>query len=287
MAKKVIILKGLPGSGKSTWAKEQLEKYPGRYKRICKDDLRAMLDAGKWSKGNEKFVLKVRDTLILSALTEGYHPIIDDTNLHSKHDQAIRELVKGLATVEIQDFTDVPLETCIERDLQRLHSVGEQVIRSMYRQFIYKPEPAPRYDHTLPDALICDLDGTLALMNGRNPYDTAQCEQDLLNEPVADIVKSFTPEYTVLFTSGRSEQYRAHTQRWLRYHCFSEPYGTFYLFMRPEGDMRKDAIVKRELYEQHIHGRYNVRFVLDDRKQMVELWRSLGLTCLQVADGDY
>lgn len=46
MSKRVIILKGLPGSGKSTWAKEQLEKYPGRYKRICKDDLRAMLASG-------------------------------------------------------------------------------------------------------------------------------------------------------------------------------------------------------------------------------------------------
>jgi predicted kinase len=287
VTKTVTLLKGLPGSGKSTWAKEQLEKHPGRYKRICKDDLRAMLDNGHWSKANEKYVLQVRDSLILSALNAGYHVLIDDTNLLPKHEQTIRELVKGIAQVEIQDFTDVPLETCIERDLKRLHSVGERVIRDMYRQFIYKPATTPMYDHSLPDAIICDLDGTLALMNGRSPYDTAKCEDDLLNEPVADIVKAFAPEYTVLFTSGRSEQYRTQTQQWLHFHCFDAPYGDFHLFMRSEGDSRKDAIVKRELYERFIQDRYNVRFVLDDRKQVVELWRNLGLTCLQVADGDY
>lgn len=57
--------------------------------------------------------------------------------------------------------------------------------------------------------------------------------------------------------------------------------------MRKSGDMRKDSIVKREMFDEHIRGRYNVNFVLDDRNQVVELWRSMGLTCLQVADGDF
>jgi hypothetical protein len=57
--------------------------------------------------------------------------------------------------------------------------------------------------------------------------------------------------------------------------------------MRKEGDVRKDAIVKGEIYEKNINGKYNVLFVLDDRNQMVEMWRGLGLTCLQVADGDF
>jgi len=138
--KKVILTKGLPGSGKSTWAKEMVNKFPGRYKRINKDDLRAMLDDSKHSKDNEKFILKVRDTLILLALNEGKDVIIDDTNLASKHEEHIKQLVRGIAVVNIQDFTEIPIETCIKRDLKRFNSVGEKVIRDMYNQFLFKKE---------------------------------------------------------------------------------------------------------------------------------------------------
>src|SRR6266567_2110776 len=182
--KRVIICSGLPACGKTTWCKELIDKEPGRYKRISKDDLRAMLDNGRWSKGNENFILKARDALIFRALQEGYHLLIDDTNLHPKHEQAIRELVKGVATVEIKDFTDVPLEECIERDRKRPNYVGEQVIRRMYRDFLQMKPIPPTYNSELPDAVICDLDGTLALMNGRNVYDAAKCEEDIVNKPV-------------------------------------------------------------------------------------------------------
>jgi predicted kinase len=174
MTKKVTILKGLPASGKSTWAKQLVDTQPGKYKRVSKDELRAMLDNTKWSKANEKFILKTRDTLILLALDQGYHVLVDDTNLHPKHEAAIRELVKGKAIVEVKDFTDVPLETCIERDRHRQNYVGEQVIRKMYRDFLAPKPPVLVADPILPTAIICDLDGTLALLNGRNPYDASQ-----------------------------------------------------------------------------------------------------------------
>lgn len=57
--------------------------------------------------------------------------------------------------------------------------------------------------------------------------------------------------------------------------------------MRPEGDIRKDSIVKREIFENYIRDYYNIQFVLDDRNQVVEMWRSLGLKCLQVQEGDF
>lgn len=283
--KKVIILKGLPASGKSTWARKLIDENPGRYKRISKDDLRAMLDNNKWSKGNEKFILSVRDALILQALKEGYHVLVDDTNLHTKHEQAVRELVKGQATVEIKDFTDVPVEECIERDRRRSNYVGEQVIRRMHRDFLQvKPQPPDRVDE-LPDAIICDLDGTLALLNGRNPYDASLCEEDLVNNPIADIVNRYhnSGDYTVILVSGRSEEHRPQTERWLRQQAILYDF----LHMRTSGDSRKDAIVKHEIYQQHIAGQYNINFVLDDRISVVTLWRSLGLMVLQVADGDY
>lgn len=285
-----ILTRGLPGSGKSTWALDMIRKHPGQYKRISKDDLRFMLDASKWSKSNERFVLQARDTLILAALAADYHVIADDTNLNNKHEHHIRELVKGQATVEIKDFTDVPLDVCIRRDLERPQSVGERVIRDMHRHYLQPKIVPPVYDPNLPDAIICDLDGTLALIHGRNPYDASKCEQDQVNEPVADIVQEYQYHqggYHILFTSGRSEEYREETQRWLDTHGFFHPCSNLHLFMRATGDNRQDAIVKREIYEREILGHYNVKFVLDDREQVVRLWRSLGLTCLQVAEGDY
>lgn len=285
----LILTKGLPASGKTTWAKQQLAEHPGTYKRINKDDLRAMLDDGKWSKMNEKFVLATRDALILSGLAAGYHIIIDDTNLDPKHEKQIRALVKGKAEVRIQDFTDVALETCLERDRQRPNSVGEKVIRGMWQRYLAPPVTVqPPHEPGQPIAIICDLDGTIALLNGRNPYDASSCEQDLLNEPVATILRlnqtrAEGERHHLFFMSGREERHRPQTERWLARH------GLIYdgLFMRPTGDSRKDAIIKRELYEAHIASKYHVMFVLDDRSSVVQVWRSLGLTCLQVAEGDF
>ncbi|GCE30443.1 hypothetical protein KDA_59270 [Dictyobacter alpinus] len=281
--KTVLFLKGLPASGKSTYAKKLVDDHPGKYKRISKDDLRAMVDNGRWSKSNEKFILNVRDNLILLALQEGYHPIVDDTNLHPKHEQAIRELVKGQATVEVKDFTDVPLETCIERDRHRANYVGEQVIRKMYRDFLQVAPPVINDDPKLPKAIICDLDGTLAVLNGRNPYDAAKCEQDLVNEHIATIVRFYSQTVHVLLVSGRKESHRPQTMNWLAQHTI--PYTS--LWMRQDDDNRKDSLVKEDIYREHIQGKYAIQFCLDDRNSVVDLWRSLGLICLQVADGDF
>ena len=57
--------------------------------------------------------------------------------------------------------------------------------------------------------------------------------------------------------------------------------------MRKTGDFRKDSIVKKELFDENVRGKYNIEFVLDDRNQVVEMWRSIGLVCLQVADGNF
>lgn len=277
--KKVIILVGLPGSGKSTWAKKLISQNPNQYKRVNKDELRLMLDNGKWSRDSEKLVLALRDTIILQALENGKHVIVDDTNLAPRHKARIEQLVKGKATVAVQDFTGASLEYCIKQDLLRTASVGEQVIRRMYNQFL-KPEPEViEYDPELPSAIICDLDGTLSLLNGRDPYDASTCDQDGLNKVVANLIKG----RKVVLLSGREDKFIDQTRRFLKKHEVDWNL----LYMRQTGDNRKDAIVKREFFDQHIRGKYNIEFVLDDRNQVVEMWRSLGLTCLQVAEGDF
>lgn len=284
--KKVYVYRGLPASGKSTAARKMLDENPGKFKRINKDDLRAMLDNGHFSRGNEKFVVKVRDMLILTALEEGKHVIIDDTNIHPKHSQRIAELVKGIAEVEVVDFMHVDVETCIARDLLRQNSVGERVIRRMWKEYLGWEQPKLKQDATKPKALICDLDGTLALLNGRSPYDATNCDQDLLNQPVADIVRKFQAGgHAIVFLSGREDKFREPTERFLHQHLGADfPYE---LIMRTTGDMRKDAVIKQELLEGQIIPKWYVDFVLDDRNQVVDMWRGLGLTCLQVDYGDF
>lgn len=281
--KKVILTKGLPGSGKSTWAKSLLDKNPGKYKRVNKDDLRAMIDNSKWSKDNEKFILNIRDQIILSALENGKHIIVDDTNLHEKHINHIKELVKGKAEVEIKDFTDVTLETCIKQDLKRFNSVGKDVIVDMYNQFL-KPEiKQVEFDPNLPKCIICDIDGTIAKMVNRSPFDWNKVDQDEVYQDIVDILKTYENKVDIIMMSGRDGSCKDLTMKWLIKNKI--PFDN--LLMRSANDMRKDSIVKQELYENYIKDQWNVLFVLDDRQQVVNKWRELGLRCLQVQEGNF
>lgn len=292
--KTVYILKGLPASGKSTWSKSMLNEHPGVYKRINKDDLRAMLDNTYWSSGNEQFVQKIRDMLIIEALKEGKHVIVDDTNLDPKHEIRIREIVRAYMNetaeqvkVEIKDF-DASLEECIKRDAKRPVPIGEKVIKDIHKRYREPAARMPFYqeqDKTLPKAIICDIDGTLALIHNRNPFDASRAELDLINEPVAKIIRQYRQlGHQIILLSGRSAAHRVQTLNWLQAHNI--PYHA--LFMRKEKDMRKDGIIKKELYEEHVKGLFYVDFVLDDRNQVVDMWRKeLGLLCLQVYYGDF
>ena len=282
--KQVILTKGLPASGKTTWATLMVKDHPGQYKRINKDDLRSMLDVGKWSKANEKFVLQIRDRLILEGLTAGYSLIVDDTNLNPTHEEHVRQLVKGQAEVVIQDFTDVSVEECIRRDQKRPNYVGEQVIRQMYNRYLRVEPPKIAPIPGLPEAIICDLDGTLALLNGRDPYDASTCINDDVNPRIQYLLDLAASDgKCILLVSGRQDKWRDQTEAWLERHeiLYDE------LWMRKTDDNRNDTIIKHEIWEAEIKGKYNVSFVLDDRNQVVDLWRSLGLTCLQVAEGDF
>ena len=281
--KTIYMPKGLPASGKTTWAKDKLAEHPGAYKRVSKDDMRSMLDGGKWSRDNEKFLLGVRDYVVTSALNAGKHVIVDDTNLAPKHQEVLQCLAKKHgAVLEVVDFTNVPLDECIARDQKRPNYVGEKVIRDMWKQFLAPAIPVIQTDPNLPWCVIVDIDGTVALMNGRGPFDWHSVHTDMPNEPVCHLVRGIQDK--VIFVSGRDAACRTATEQWLFAH---DLIGGCDFFMRPEGDMRDDRIVKEEIYRREIKGKYNVRYVIDDRQKMVRLWRSLGLPCFQVAAGDF
>lgn len=298
----LTMTKGLPASGKSTWAKKEVAASKGKIKRINKDDLRDMIDAGSWSKTNEKHILKVRDKLIQHYMSNGFSVIVDDTNLAPKHEKDLQEIAQGFqANFEVKSFLDVPLKTCIVRDMKRDKSVGERVIRSMYNQFVkptpleYKPDPEK------PECIIVDIDGTLAHMNGRSPYDYTQVHTDVVDEIVRDLVNSYkyqvvdimSEDYPqgryVIIVSGRDDTCKAETEAWLKANNikYDELHMRDHTRVDEKGNQVDDRIIKREIYDKWIKDRYNVRFVLDDRDRVVEMWRGLGLKVLQVAEGDF
>ncbi len=300
---KIIILKGLPGSGKSTWARELMASNPSAYKRVNKDDIRAMVDDGRWSRKNEDFVLQIRDFIIITSALLGKHVIVDDTNLHPTHERDIRKLfnpdgatiVNGpTVKIEIQDFTNVTVEECIKRDLKRVNSVGSDVIRKMHKDFLAdKQEPVEvEFIGGFPPCIIVDIDGTLAIKGDRSPYDWQKVGIDKVNFPVAELIgniqlldehESHWIKTRIILVSGRDGECRDLTKDWLKQ--YNIKYDKLYL--RRKGDKRKDVIVKKEIYERYIKGKYNVAFVLDDRNQTVAGWRALGLPCFQVNPGDF
>lgn len=292
--KTLYMTKGLPASGKTTWAKRKMKEHPGSYKRVNKDDLRAMVDDGHWSGSNEKFILGVRDYVVSTALNAGLHVIVDDTNLVPKHEARLRQLAQqGGAAFEVVDFTHVGVEECIARDQKRPNYVGEPVIRKMWRQHL-APKIMPALgDSLLPSCVIVDVDGTIALMNNRGPFEWERVGEDVPNKVVCRLLETMQNSHedefgnllNVIFVSGRDGVCRAETEKWIDQHV--HVCGPLVLFMRPEGDSRDDRIVKREIYEREIQGKYNVYVVIDDRDKVVRMWRELGLTCFQVAEGDF
>ena len=279
---KLIATRGIPASGKSTWAKEQVANSNGSIVRVNKDDLRAMLHCGKFSKEREKQILDARNYLIVSHLKDGKSVIVDDTNFAQKHIDYFAETAKQYgAKFEIVDFHLCPREA-IKRDAARPNPVGASVVMDMYLNYRKK---YVNHVEKLPNAIICDLDGTLALKYaGRNYYDCKDCDKDTVNLPIYNILDTYNKLGTkLIFCSGREAMYEEPSRRFLDKLGFSD----YTLLMRVTGDTRNDGIVKTELYQQYIEGKYNILFVLDDRDRVVYAWRKLGLPTLQVEFGDF
>lgn len=318
---KIIMCVGIPGSGKSTWAKSEISKDPDNWVRINNDDLRAMMNNSIYSSSYEKLVTDTRNYLIREALKRDKNIIIDNLNLNKKHFDDVVKIAKSInKSIEISEKTFyIELEQAILRDSQRegRAKVGESIVKKWWKdsgkELFKKYNPRTEivtsnvtferekniisYDPKLPNAIMCDLDGTLALLNGRNPYDASDCENDLPNIPVIETIKSFFLRgYHIIFCSGREDKYKEQTEKFINKYCkvsYCSGEGQFEqtiayrLFMRKTNDFRKDSIVKEEMYKSFIENKYNVLLILDDRDQVVQGWRQLGLTCFQVAPGNF
>ncbi|MDT4994896.1 MAG: hypothetical protein QOH97_4788 [Actinoplanes sp.] len=296
---RLLITRGLPASGKTTFARKL---QPGVV-RVNRDDLRLMLHGRRlftqWAEGQ---VTHAQHASVEALLRAHADVIVDDTNLRARTVRDWAELAARFhAQFEVHDFTDVPVEECVRRDAERTgpEHVGEEGIRKMHARYLAGrslPLPVPwvdpggpgqvyEPDAGLPPVVLVDIDGTVALMNGRGPYDWHRVGGDLPNPAVIQAVRAMhSAGNAIVFCSGRDAVCRAETEAWLELFV-GVPYEG--LFMRPEGDSRKDSIVKREIFDQDIRDRWRVVGVFDDRRQVVRMWRELGLTVFQVAEGDF
>lgn len=301
-APRLIALRGLPASGKTTASRAWVAQDPENRASVGRDGLRDALGYKRrgLSYGQEKAISAVQKGMVIELLRGGKSVVIDDLNLKLAY-------LKGwqkLAAEEGVEFsvldTNASVEQCIKRDAKRPErtQVGEKKIRDLARRFHRRPELPPLEDvepvavevyvpdESLPSAFIVDVDGTLALnMTGRSFYDMTRTGEDSPNTPVIEMVRGLKAMGNeIVIMSARTTEAEIDTAIWLDEHLGREVWSEIY--MRDEGDVRRDAVVKGELFAE-VAKRYAVRGVIDDRASVCAAWRARGLMCAQVAPGQF
>jgi|SRR5579859_418706 len=307
---KILVLKGAPASGKSSYCRELMRKEPGQWKRVNNDALREALDFGIFSSENEKVIKNTRNFLIKESLQKDINLIIDNVNANKENFEDVckiaKEINKDIHVLEKCFYED--LATLIERDSQRIGAarVGEEIVKKFWKklngkqfqnylpreEFFYKRNHAMDkiispmiQDDNLPSAIISDLDGTLAKIGNRSPYSAANC--DTVDTPISSTLETvklyYQAGYKIIFCTGRMEVDREPTVRFIE-NCL--PNVNYLLLMRTTNDQRKDSIIKEELFNNHIKNKYNVKLVMDDRLSVCRLWFNMGLNLFRVGDPD-
>jgi hydroxymethylpyrimidine pyrophosphatase-like HAD family hydrolase len=142
-------------------------------------------------------------------------------------------------------------------------------------------------------AVICDLDGTLAIIESegkllRNPYDASHCDEiDLINVPLATILTSlYNNGIKTIFVSGREDIYYEPTIRFIQKLGYPfDNLNEIKLFMRNTKDYRDDIIVKKEIYNKNIKDHYEIICCFDDRPKVIRMWRRIGLYVFDCGKG--
>lgn len=298
----LFILIGAPGSGKSTFAKYFI-RTEENWMRLCRDDFRTMhFTYSNLPPHEEGLITEMLDVSVEILLRKRCNVLLDATHCRAEYLNHYIDKFNHLADISFKIF-EADAKTIADRCEKRNKETGKYIPTNVQKRYMKELEelkqvfdfsPRPLRDNRilaieqnkdLPKAIICDLDGTLALMQHRNPFDASGCDNDDLNEPVANTLKIFAKEgYQILLVSGREDRFREPTIAFLE--KYSVPYHQ--LWMRQSKDFRKDSVIKKEIFDAEIRDKYFVEFVLDDRDQVVELWRKeLKLPCFQVNYGSF
>jgi predicted kinase len=288
------IMIGLPASGKTTIAEKEVANDPMVVK-FSRDDFRFMVkDEPMCDPKIEAQITNWLEYAVGNALSVGLSVIVHNTHLSEKYIKTY-DRFRDLYGVEIiYQLVDTPFEVCMERNKNRDRVVPDMVMRKMNKQLeefkktpyfknlMVKPDPIV-FNTALPKAITFDLDGTVALMNGRDPFRPETCDEDILNEPVGELVYMYEKMgYKIIFLSGREDKVEPQTRIFLERHFSNIQYE---LFMRKTKDMRNDAIIKEEIYREKILPFYYAPLAVDDRLRVVRMWARIGVFCICVNQG--
>jgi predicted kinase len=305
---KIILTKGAPASGKSTWAKQEIAKDPLSWLRINNDDLRGSFNGSVFSGDYEKLIRETRNFLVREGLKRGLNIILDNVNSSKRNWDDVCKLAQE-ANKDIQVLEKlfyVELEELLERNAKRegTAKVPEEVVKKFFKDlggkqfkfsnakveiFTKRNKAADRIvepmmqDEGLPRAVIFDNDGTISLIHsGRSPYDASTCDLDAPHPHVIECMKLYyNAGYQILFVSGREDKDRAPTERFYQQHF---PEVKYKLYMRKTGDMRKDVVIKEEIFNEHIKPNYFIAGWYDDRLQVSKWVYESGLPLFRVND---
>lgn len=309
---KAILCLGVSASGKSTFAKELLEK-DNSWHQIERDRIRELIliNEFKIPKGKNQWECeyniwnywKFRDEYMVNDEVDGYieyahrknkNIICSDTNLNKKYRQELKSKLESLGyEVEYKVFGfDLTFEELCKRDNYRKNSVGFDIIAKQYEQF---RKEFPKYElkdvSDKPKAILVDLDGTFFNMGDRSPFSWDEVYKDTVNQIIKNSVYGLSRNgYEIIFLSGRDECCYEMSKKMILDSFSDTPDGylchtdNFKLYMRKNGDIRSDVIIKLELFFANIDGNYNVGGVFDDRPTVCNLWRELNLKVYQCAN---
>ena len=292
---KITILIGVPASGKSSWSKDYIRNNADTV-RVNRDDFRLMLKSAQMTEPKiEDMITTLVDATITQSLLRKCNVLVDATNLKVGYIKSFIEKFKYSADIDYRVF-DISLEKALERDTKREATVGEAVIKKLYKDykilmdsFDFQPviktdrkHLTPNFESKLEDAVIFDIDGTLALMGKRGPFDWDDVYKDSINEIVSEQLAFHKSKgRKILVVTGRDGVCRKVTEDWLDLHELEYDE----MFMRPNDDYRKDTAIKKEIYLNEIKDKYNVLAVYDDRLQVIRTWFELGLYVFTVNQG--
>lgn len=290
---KMIILRGLPACGKSTRA-EQILREDGNAVRLNKDLMRTMLHMDKFTGRNESITRDAVRSLAEMLLKKKINVIIDDTNLNPGTMQSWKDLAKDLATVEIVDMTDVPVEECVMRDTQREKSVGGTVIKNMALRYGLK-----KFSYN--SVVLVDIDGTIADTTHRLHYvtkpegasddwkkDWKGFFSEMADDPVRldtqkKLIYLYNQGFNIIFLSARPDSYKDVTLKWLADKNLGFAYT---VIMRQSHDKRPDTDVKKDILNHHFPDRGVIHTIIDDRPSVIRMWRAEGLNVIDVGNGE-
>lgn len=284
---KIIIMSGLPASGKSTAAKVLMEKS-GNLVRLNKDLLRTMLHFDKFNFNNEGHTWNAEVALAIFYLTSGISIIVDDTNLNPKTITRWRELANKVDAKLEYMHMDTSIEECIKRDQEREKKVGRSVIEKMALQ--YKGWMKNQ------NVIICDLDGTLCDITHRlhfvkvkegekkdwDGFFTHIMSDSLRTDVWEQVQKELKDNNAkLIFVSARPNKYRPFTIDWLKDHIGEQEY---ILIMREDGDSRQDTEVKKDIFDKYLKN-LKILKVFDDRPSVIRMWHEKGLNVVDCGSG--